>query len=236
VPTSRLISIPSFLTFLRVLRILRFLTRIVAIHIATLRTSPFRQSLLPVCGHLPWFYCPDSPFMNAPPSASAAEPPSATQQQCSTLAETAAGAGQQRQQAPLTEMRLHSPWRRLACDRCRLQKLRCVRTKENDTSRLCTRCLRIGHPCFTSSAKLPGRSFGRLPLAPEPTASSAGLATSANPSNKRKAIRRRAGEQDSLAAGQNSHMSMGWPFIHDEHQNEEARMFFGNIEQSSKKH
>jgi hypothetical protein len=144
------------------------LPEIVAVYIATFGTSPFRQSLLPVRGRLPWFSCPDSPFMNAPPSASAAETPSAAQQQRAALADTAAGAapppGQQWQQPqqPPPEMRIHSPWRRLACDRCRSQKLRCVRAKENDTSRPCTRCLRIGHPCFTSSAKPPGRSFGGI--------------------------------------------------------------------------
>ncbi|KAL2016568.1 hypothetical protein VTK56DRAFT_3397 [Thermocarpiscus australiensis] len=158
--------------------------------------------------------------MPAPPSASAADTPSAAQQQHAALAATAAGAtpppppGQQWQQQPPPEMRIHPPWRRSACDRCRLQKLRCVRAKEDDTSRPCTRCLRIQYPCFTSSAKPPGRNSGRLPPAP-----------SASPSTRRKATRRRASEDVSLAPGQNSPMSMEWPFIQDEDQNEEAGVF-----------
>lgn len=59
--------------------------------------------------------------------------------------------------AALPEARSHSPWRRSACDRCRSQKLRCTRKKEDDTSTPCTRCLRIRFPCFTSPAKPPGR-------------------------------------------------------------------------------
>ncbi|KAK0666908.1 hypothetical protein QBC41DRAFT_397232 [Cercophora samala] len=59
--------------------------------------------------------------------------------------------------ATLPEARSHSPWRRSACDRCRSQKLRCTRKKEDDTSTPCTRCLRIRFPCFTSPAKPPGR-------------------------------------------------------------------------------
>ncbi|KAK0737158.1 hypothetical protein B0T21DRAFT_347553 [Apiosordaria backusii] len=59
--------------------------------------------------------------------------------------------------AVLPEARSHSPWRRSACDRCRSQKLRCTRKKEDDTSTPCTRCLRIRFPCFTSPAKPPGR-------------------------------------------------------------------------------
>lgn len=97
-------------------------------------------------------------FMHTPPPASGAEPPSAAQQQQAALAAGVAhpahpphpppppppAAGQQWQQRPPLEMRIHVPWRRSACDRCRSQKLRCVRAKEDDTSRPCTRCLRIG--------------------------------------------------------------------------------------------
>lgn len=68
----------------------------------------------------------------------------------------------------------------------------------------CTRCLRIRHPCFTSSAKPPGRGFGR--------------------SNRKKAIQRRANQDVSLALDHDSHMSMGWPFIHNEEQNEGAEI------------
>jgi hypothetical protein len=83
----------------------------------------------------------------------------------------------------------------------------------------CTRCLRIRYPCFTSSAKPPGRNSGRLPPAPELTAS-------ANRSVKKTATRRRASDGVSLVApGQYSPMSMAWPFIQDEDQNEEAAVF-----------
>ncbi|KAI5918479.1 hypothetical protein F4810DRAFT_715472 [Camillea tinctor] len=52
--------------------------------------------------------------------------------------------------------RLHSPWKRLACDRCRTMKLRCPRT-DADSLEACTRCIRCRVPCFTSSPKPPGR-------------------------------------------------------------------------------
>ncbi|KAK4188647.1 hypothetical protein QBC35DRAFT_186341 [Podospora australis] len=67
----------------------------------------------------------------------------------------------------LPEARSHSPWRRSACDRCRSQKLRCTRKKEDDTSTPCTRCLRIRFPCFTSPAKPPGRLAHRRAAAQE---------------------------------------------------------------------
>lgn len=51
------------------------------------------------------------------------------------------------------------------------------------------------------------------------------MAPSANPSNRRKATRRQASEDVSLTQDQNLHMSMGWPFIHDEDQNEAAEVF-----------
>ncbi|KAI0552257.1 hypothetical protein F4679DRAFT_535001 [Xylaria curta] len=154
--------------------------------------------------------------MHAPPSASAAETSLAAQQQHAALVAIAGGAappGQQWQQQPPPEMRIQSPWRRSACDRCRSQKLRCVRAKEDDTSWPCTRCLRIRYPCFTSSAKPPGRDSNRLPPSP-----------SANPSARRKATRRRASEDVSLAPGRNSAMSMGWSITQDEDQNEEAEI------------
>ncbi|KAK4160442.1 hypothetical protein QBC43DRAFT_219856 [Cladorrhinum sp. PSN259] len=66
------------------------------------------------------------------------------------------------------EARSHSPWRRSACDRCRSQKLRCTRKKEDDTTTPCTRCLRIRFPCFTSPAKPPGRLAHRRPTTSEP--------------------------------------------------------------------
>lgn len=69
--------------------------------------------------------------------------------------------------AAVPEARSHSPWRRSACDRCRSQKLRCTRKKEDDTSTPCTRCLRIRFPCFTSPAKPPGRLAHRRPTTSE---------------------------------------------------------------------
>ncbi|KAK3986456.1 hypothetical protein QBC44DRAFT_352390 [Cladorrhinum sp. PSN332] len=71
--------------------------------------------------------------------------------------------------AALPEARSHSPWRRSACDRCRSQKLRCTRKKEDDTTTPCTRCLRIRFPCFTSPAKPPGRLAHRRPTTSEPS-------------------------------------------------------------------
>ncbi|KAK4675023.1 hypothetical protein QC764_000180 [Podospora pseudoanserina] len=145
--------------------------------------------------------------------------------------------GWQRQPPQSLEMRINPSWRRSACDRCRTQKLRCVRAKENDTSRPCTRCLRIRCPCFTSSAKPPGRGSGRLPPAPAQSASSTEVGSDAAPpantstSDRRKATvtRRRASGDVSLEPEQTSPVSMGmgmgWPFNQDEDQNEEAGVF-----------
>ncbi|KAI1736369.1 hypothetical protein F4680DRAFT_432651 [Xylaria scruposa] len=155
--------------------------------------------------------------MHTPPSSSAADTPLAAQQQHAALVAIAGGAappGQQWQQQPPPEIHIQSPWRRSACDRCRSQKLRCVRAKEDDTSWPCTRCLRIRYPCFTSAAKPPGRDSNRLPPSP-----------SANPPARRKATRRRASEDVSLALSRNSAMSMEWSFTQDEDQNEEAEIF-----------
>jgi hypothetical protein len=51
------------------------------------------------------------------------------------------------------EARLHSPWKRSACDRCRSHKVKCER-ENNDMTVACTRCTRAGGVCFTSSAKV----------------------------------------------------------------------------------
>lgn len=165
--------------------------------------------------------------------ASAAEPLWAAQQQQAALAAGDAQPpppGQQWQQWPPPEGRIHLLWRRSACDRCRSKKLRCVRAKEDDTSTPCTRCLRMRYPCFTSSAKPPGRNSGRLPSASEPTApstdaGSGAASSSANPSNRRKGTRRRVSEDVSLAPGQNLPMSIGWPFMQHEDHDEEAEVF-----------
>ncbi|KAH8878755.1 hypothetical protein GQ53DRAFT_850026 [Thozetella sp. PMI_491] len=56
------------------------------------------------------------------------------------------------------EPRVHSPWKRSACDRCRSQKLRCLRQQDDTTaSAPCLRCIRCRASCFTSSAKPLGR-------------------------------------------------------------------------------
>lgn len=47
---------------------------------------------------------------------------------------------------------VRTPLKRSACDRCRLQKLRCYRA-EDDTKLSCTRCLRASISCITSPAK-----------------------------------------------------------------------------------
>ncbi|KAI0485720.1 hypothetical protein F4859DRAFT_472221 [Xylaria cf. heliscus] len=54
------------------------------------------------------------------------------------------------------EGRLHSPWKRSACDRCRSLKLKCDRDNKN-TKQSCIRCTRADVKCFTSSAKSPAR-------------------------------------------------------------------------------
>ncbi|KAI1274261.1 hypothetical protein F5Y07DRAFT_373771 [Xylaria sp. FL0933] len=61
------------------------------------------------------------------------------QQQCATISR---------------EARLHSPWKRSACDRCRSHKLKCQR-ENNDKTQSCIRCTRAREVCFTSSAKSP---------------------------------------------------------------------------------
>ncbi|OAA69791.1 Zn(2)-C6 fungal-type DNA-binding domain protein [Cordyceps fumosorosea ARSEF 2679] len=173
-------------------------------------------------------------YARAPPLSSATEAQLAAQQQHGAAAiptaasEEAVSAPpppppnhQWRQPPPPPEMPVQSPWRRSACDRCRAQKLRCLRSKEDDTSIPCTRCLRVRHPCFTSSAKPPGRSSGRLPPASELTA-----AASRSAGNKR-AARQRASERVSpVAPGQQSPMSMEWPLLYQEgDQSEEAAVF-----------
>lgn len=49
-----------------------------------------------------------------------------------------------------------TPGRRSACDRCRTQKLRCLRVDGHSTD-ACTRCVRSQVECITSSSKRPGR-------------------------------------------------------------------------------
>lgn len=64
--------------------------------------------------------------------------------------------GQPQSVAPSREARLHSPWKRSACDRCRSLKLKCKRNN-NDEIQECIRCTRAGATCFTGSAKTPVR-------------------------------------------------------------------------------
>jgi hypothetical protein len=51
---------------------------------------------------------------------------------------------------------LRIPGRRSACDRCRTQKLRCLRG-DGQTTDSCLRCIRARENCVTSSSKRPGR-------------------------------------------------------------------------------
>ncbi|KAF5019797.1 hypothetical protein F66182_8166 [Fusarium sp. NRRL 66182] len=50
--------------------------------------------------------------------------------------------------------------RRLACERCRNQKLKCIRRHEN-TSEPCIRCFQAQEECIVSLRKAPGRPSGR---------------------------------------------------------------------------
>ncbi|GKZ28436.1 hypothetical protein AbraIFM66950_007104 [Aspergillus brasiliensis] len=50
--------------------------------------------------------------------------------------------------------------RRLACERCRNQKLKCIRTEE-DSRQPCSRCLQAQTECIISLRKMPGRPAGR---------------------------------------------------------------------------
>ena len=47
--------------------------------------------------------------------------------------------------------------KRAACDRCRNQKLRCVRVQTNSPDPACIRCVRSQLECISSSSKRPGR-------------------------------------------------------------------------------
>ncbi|RYC77622.1 hypothetical protein BFJ63_vAg19504, partial [Fusarium oxysporum f. sp. narcissi] len=53
-----------------------------------------------------------------------------------------------------------APWKCLACDRCRAQKLRCHRD-QGHSSDACLRCLRSGIECVTSKARTTGRPRSR---------------------------------------------------------------------------
>ncbi|KAK1996633.1 hypothetical protein LX36DRAFT_109200 [Colletotrichum falcatum] len=209
-------------------------SQLAGVYITTFAAFLFRRSCLLLCGRLSCFYCPDScscitPLMHAPTSTPAAKAYSAAQQQHAPAPSPA----QQWPQQDVPEMRTHLPWRRSACDRCRSQKLRCVRAKEDDTSRPCTRCLRIRYPCFTSLAKPPGRHSTRLhPPASASKASSGSdtVPTAPRPSSNRaeKTTRRRRPSEDvSLAPGQTLPVLLEeWPFSQDENQNEEAGRAF----------
>ncbi|KPI36020.1 uncharacterized protein AB675_1625 [Cyphellophora attinorum] len=51
---------------------------------------------------------------------------------------------------------------RTACDRCRSQKLKCLRDEDKPSCSSCRRCLRIGHPCTTGAARKAGRPSTKL--------------------------------------------------------------------------
>lgn len=50
-----------------------------------------------------------------------------------------------------------TPGRHSACDRCRTQKLRCLRVGDGHTTDSCVRCIQSRVECVTSSSKRPGR-------------------------------------------------------------------------------
>ncbi|KAF1362297.1 hypothetical protein EJ07DRAFT_153227 [Lizonia empirigonia] len=51
-----------------------------------------------------------------------------------------------------------TPAKRAACDRCRTQKLKCIRIPDSlNPTELCIRCLRSNFECTSSSSKRPGR-------------------------------------------------------------------------------
>lgn len=70
-----------------------------------------------------------------------------------------------------------APKKRAACDRCRTQKLRCLRVPGHPTDS-CIRCVRSQMECITSSSKRPGRP--RNP-AKHPDAAAASASTETNP-------------------------------------------------------
>ena len=55
-----------------------------------------------------------------------------------------------------------APWKRSACDRCRSQKLRCIR-EEDQPADACMRCVKSGVKCVTSMARPTGRPPSRQP-------------------------------------------------------------------------
>ncbi|CAG7949406.1 unnamed protein product [Penicillium olsonii] len=55
-----------------------------------------------------------------------------------------------------------APWKRSACDRCRAQKLRCIRDEDQPTD-ACMRCVKSGAKCVTSMARPTGRPPSRQP-------------------------------------------------------------------------
>ncbi|KAI1423111.1 hypothetical protein F5Y12DRAFT_555235 [Xylaria sp. FL1777] len=118
------------------------------------------------------------------------------------------------------EARLHSPWKRSACDRCRSLKLKCERDTKS-TAQPCIRCIRAKATCFTSSAKpstrlTRARTSGRaVSPAPSPAPTNADIADT-----------RRCGESQgpmsvtqvnlSSATNQEAPFLMHWPFTYQD--------------------
>ncbi|KAI0420561.1 hypothetical protein F5X98DRAFT_331251 [Xylaria grammica] len=128
------------------------------------------------------------------------------------------GPRERRSTAGLREARLHSPWKRSACDRCRSLKLKCERDNEKAT-RPCIRCSRADATCFTSSAKAPTRSAR--------VRANAELYTPVCANTDRAEMRRGGESRNPIpatevkpdgASDQKSEFVMRWPFTyHDEH-------------------
>ncbi|KAI0098622.1 hypothetical protein GGR51DRAFT_537779 [Nemania sp. FL0031] len=122
----------------------------------------------------------------------------------------------------LREARLHSPWKRSACDRCRSLKLKCKRDNEN-TTQSCIRCTRADATCFTSSAKAPARlaqaqtNAQFASPAPSPVRVNTDITELLSRRESRSPIRVMQINSDS-AKNQDSTFLMRWPFSsQDEH-------------------
>ncbi|KAI0441752.1 hypothetical protein F4803DRAFT_521981 [Xylaria telfairii] len=112
------------------------------------------------------------------------------------------------------EPRLHSPWKRSACDRCRSLKLKCKRDNEN-MAQPCIRCSRADAACCTSPAK----SSARLAR----TQTNAKFASPACSSTDMVDVRPRRESRTPIpimrinsnnASNQESTFLMRWPFTH----------------------
>ncbi|KAL4914770.1 hypothetical protein BDW62DRAFT_136554 [Aspergillus aurantiobrunneus] len=72
------------------------------------------------------------------------------------------------------------PKKRAACDRCRAQKLRCLRVSDHPTDS-CIRCVRSQMECITSSSKRPGRPRNSTNTSRQPAGPAAATGANINP-------------------------------------------------------